>query len=77
LAQIINKPSEFISEIVNGRKQITAVTALRLASAFGISAELWLGLEADYQLYLAHEQTPKAEMAEIVRRSRLYQLVPI
>src|SRR6185436_31107 len=42
-----------ISAIVNGKRAITADTALRLAKYFGVSSELWLGLQADYDLRVA------------------------
>lgn len=42
-----------ISTIVNGKRAITADTALRLAAYFGTSPELWLNLQADYDLRVA------------------------
>jgi addiction module HigA family antidote len=39
-----------INEIVNGKRSITADTALRLSRYFGNSAEFWLGLQMDYDL---------------------------
>ena len=42
-----------ISEIVNGQRAITADTALRLSKYFGVSSELWLGLQADFDLRVA------------------------
>jgi len=40
-----------INEIVLGKRSITADTALRLARYFGNSAQFWLGLQMDYELY--------------------------
>jgi addiction module HigA family antidote len=45
-----------INEIVLGKRGITADTALRLAKFFGTSAELWLGLQKDYELDVAMEE---------------------
>ena len=45
-----------INEIVLGKRGITADTALRLAKFFGISAELWLGLQKDYELDVATDE---------------------
>lgn len=42
-----------LSEIVNGRRGVTADTALRLGKALGTSAELWMGLQAGYDLAVA------------------------
>jgi addiction module HigA family antidote len=53
LARDIAVPPGRISEIVNGKRGISADTALRLARYFGVSPELWLGLQADYDLRLA------------------------
>ena len=53
LARRIDVPVTRISEIVRGNRGITADTAVRLARLFGTSSELWLGLQADYDLRLA------------------------
>jgi addiction module HigA family antidote len=39
-----------VNQIVNGRRGITADTALRLARFFGTSAELWLNLQMQYDI---------------------------
>ncbi len=39
-----------IQEIIDGKRGITADTALRLSRYFGTSAELWMGLQSDYEL---------------------------
>jgi addiction module HigA family antidote len=43
-------PANRVTEIIRGRRAITADTALRLARYFDTSAELWLGLQQDYDL---------------------------
>lgn len=43
-------PQTRISEILKGRRRITADTALRLCNYFGNSAKFWLGLQDDYDL---------------------------
>lgn len=50
LAKDLNIPQTRISEIVKGRRRITADTALRLSKYFGNSAKFWLGLQADFDL---------------------------
>ncbi len=55
LARDIVVPPGRISEIVNGKRGITADTALRLARFFGVSAELWLGLQVEYDLRVARQ----------------------
>ncbi|MCI5150253.1 MAG: addiction module antidote protein, HigA family [Candidatus Electrothrix sp. MAN1_4] len=39
-----------ISEIIKGRRRITADTALRLATFFGTTSDFWLGLQTEYEL---------------------------
>jgi HTH-type transcriptional regulator / antitoxin HigA len=51
LAQRMRRPLNAINEIVNGKKAITAVTALQLEEVMPeIPARFWLNLETDYQL---------------------------
>ncbi len=53
LSRDIDVPANRISEIVAGRRSITADTALRLSKCFGTSAEVWMGLQKDYDLRVA------------------------
>ena len=46
---LIGVPPSRISE-AGGKRAITADTALRLGKYFGVSPELWMGLQADYEL---------------------------
>ena len=43
-------PQTRISEILKGRRRVTADSALRFAKYFGTSAKFWLGLQDDYDL---------------------------
>lgn len=62
LAQSIHVSPRRINEIVHGTRGITADTAVRLSRYFGTSAELWLGLQADYDLQLAQENLNNVEI---------------
>ena len=53
LARALHVPPRRINEIVLEKRAISADTALRLARFFGTSAEMWTGLQADYDLRLA------------------------
>lgn len=48
-----------ISEIVNGKRGITADTALRLGKYFSVSPQTWMGLQADYDLHVARKTIGK------------------
>ena len=53
LARELRVPPQRISEIVQGRRSITADTALRLAQYFGTSPAFWLNLQTRYDLQTA------------------------
>ncbi len=59
-------PQTRISEILKGKRRITADSALRFARFFGTSAKFWLGLQDDYDL---EEEgiNKKSELDEIVK----------
>lgn len=57
-------PQTRISEIVKGKRSITADTALRLSKYFGTSAKFWLGLQDDYDLE-AEQKNKKSELDKI------------
>jgi addiction module HigA family antidote len=50
MAKEIGVPATRVSEILHGRRSVTADTALRLARYFGTSAKFWLGLQEDHDL---------------------------
>lgn len=53
-----------VNEIIRGRRAVTGDTALRFSIALGTSAEMWLGLQAHYELGKA-----RIEMSDEVRES--------
>lgn len=59
LARALNVPARRIKDIVLEKRGITADTALRLARYFGTTAEMWTGLQADYDLRLARYEKEK------------------
>ena len=59
LARALAVPPNRISAIVNGRRAITADTALRLGKYFGTSPETWLDLQSDYELRVARRTVGK------------------
>ena len=63
LAQAMRVPPNRINEIVRGKRNITAETALRLSRAIGTSPDFWLNLQILYDLRVA-----KATFAAIVER---------
>ncbi len=52
-------PTNRITEILAGRRSVTAETALRFGRYFGTSAQLWMNLQANYDLKTAAIQSGK------------------
>ena len=65
LAKAIGIPQTRVSEILKGKRRITADTALRLSYYFGNSPKFWLGLQDDYDI--EEELTNKQEALENIR----------
>jgi len=71
LARDLNVTPRRINQIVNGKRRITADTALRLARYFGTSAQFWMGLQADYDLDVAQDQLADKIAGEVTINGRL------
>ena len=56
LARQVEVPVNRITEIMNGKRGVTADTALRLGHWFGTSPEYWLNLQKLYELRLARRE---------------------
>ena len=70
LARDIAVPANRISQIVNGKRALSADTALRLGKYFGVSPEIWLDLQSDYELRLARRTTWKRVEPRVRTRCR-------
>ncbi len=55
LALKLRVPANRLTDIVRGRRSISAETALRLGRYFGTSAQFWMNLQANYDLAVARE----------------------
>ena len=55
LAERIEVPANRVSEIVAGRRGVSGDTALRLAAAFGTTAEFWMNLQSSWELERARD----------------------
>ena len=56
LAKAISVPQIRISEIVRGKRAISADTALRLGRFFGIEPQFWMNLQTRYDLEKAEDE---------------------
>jgi addiction module HigA family antidote len=66
LAKDISVPQRRISEIVQGKRSITADTALRLGRYFRMEAQFWLNLQSRFDLLNAETELAKRLDKEVV-----------
>lgn len=69
LSMDIKIPQTRISQIIKGRRRITADTALRLSNYFGNSAKFWLGLQDDFDIEEALKE--KNEELKSIKRIKI------
>ena len=60
LADVIEVPPNRLYQLLAGKRNVTADTALRLGQYFGMSADFWMNLQSAYELDLARQQVGKA-----------------
>jgi addiction module HigA family antidote len=61
-----------LSKVLNGKAGVTAGMALRLSAWLGTSADLWMGMQSQWDLWQA-EQLPKAEHQAAGKTRRLIE----
>ena len=69
LALALRIPANRITKILRGERSITADTAMRLARYFGTSAEMWMNLQAKYDLDVAEDAFQERVVREVLPRS--------
>ncbi|MDE2972691.1 MAG: HigA family addiction module antitoxin [Acidobacteriota bacterium] len=65
-----------LSAVVNGRSGISAEMAIRLSKAFGGSAEMWVRLQANYNLSRAMERADEIQVERVWPESPAAEPVP-
>ena len=68
-AQKLKVPTNRITEILAGRRSISAETALRLARFFGTSAQFWMNLQTNYDLKRAAAESGKDILRQVRPRA--------
>ena len=71
LAKDLDIPQTRVSQIIKGKRRITADTALRLSKYFGNSPKFWLGLQDDYDL--EEEKYTKKDIFQNIKRTNKTQ----
>jgi addiction module HigA family antidote len=59
LAKALHVPANRISQIIAGKRGMTADTALRLSQLLGTTPEFWINLQKSYELRLAEQERGK------------------
>ena len=62
-------PYTAFNEIINGKRSITTDTALKIEAATGITANLWIGLQSDYNMQTARRNTRLSAVLEQIRKA--------
>ena len=77
-AEILGRPTQFVSEIISGKKEITRESAAQIGAALGNSAEFWLNLQDSFFLW-KQRQDPHAReaLSEVETRAKLNSLAPM
>ena len=71
-AAVLDRPTQFVSEIVTGKKEITRESAAQIGAALSQSAEYWLKLQDQYLLAeQAKNSATQAKLDDVRRRARL------
>jgi addiction module HigA family antidote len=65
VAKRLGVTRQALSALVNGRAGISASMALRLEAALGTSAEMWLGMQTNYDLWQARKRAPKVRSVAV------------
>ena len=60
LADILEVPPNRLYQLLAGKRNVSADTALRLGRYFGMSADFWMNLQSTYELDVARQQTGKS-----------------
>ena len=69
LALALRIAANRITKILKGQRSISADTAMRLARYFGTSAEMWMNLQAKYDLDVAEDEFRERVEREVLPRS--------
>lgn len=77
-AAILDRPAQFVSEIISGKKEITRESAAQIGAALGTSAEMWLSLQDKYFLWKqGRDQKTQGDLDAVRRRARLNTKGPV
>ena len=68
-ASLIGMPYTAFNEIINGKRTITTDTALKIEAATGITANLWVDLQSDYNMQTARQDNVLRSILEKIKKA--------
>ena len=69
LAERMGVPVGRVNQILQEKRAVSADTALRLSRVLGMSAEFWLGLQSDWDLWRAQRQVDLCALRPLPRKT--------
>jgi len=69
IARRLGVPVGRINQILQDKRGVTADTAVRLSRVLGMSAEFWLGLQTDWDLWHAEKAIDVRELRPLARQA--------
>jgi HTH-type transcriptional regulator/antitoxin HigA len=77
-AAILGRPTQFVSEIINGKKEITRESAAQIGAALDQTAEMWLNLQDQYLLAeQAKNMSAQAKLNDVRKRALISKHAPV
>ena len=72
-SEVIDRPAQFVSEVINGKTGITRTSAIQFGAALDTTAQYWLDLQDEYELWALSRDTEVTKMLRgIKRRAKAY-----
>lgn len=69
-AEVLGRPTQFVNELIKGKRQLTPASALELEAALGTPADMWMRLEANYRVKLAlRDEQEASDLTKIRERA--------
>ena len=68
-ASLINVSYSVLNEVINGKRPINTEYALKIEAATGIAAGFWLGLQADYNMQVARQDSSLSKILSQIRNA--------
>lgn len=68
LADVLDRPAQWVSTVANGKKEITRISALQLAAALGTTPEYWLDAQDAHRLWLLDQDPAHRARLDAIRR---------